>query len=58
MEVFTLILALAESVVIVGLVIGLLKQRWALSNHVKKLKRTLMALKEALEHQIEKVGNH
>ncbi len=58
MEVFTLILALAESVVIIGLVIGLLKQRWALSNHVKKLKKALMSLKEALEQQIEKVGNH
>jgi len=55
---FTLVLALIELIAIIVLVIVVIKQGRALSNHVKKLKDTLPALKESLEQQIEKVSNH
>jgi len=58
MELFTLILALAELITIIVLVIVVIKQRRALFNHVKKLKRTFASFKESLEQQIEKVSNH
>lgn len=55
---FTLVLALIELIAIIVLVIVVIKQGRAFSNHVKKLKDTLPALKESLEQQIEKVSNH